>query len=95
MCVQVSKACVCRYLGVMSTLVSLHTGLGGVGSAAHTLDTAVEYWRSRDEAVHRQLMLEAGKYKLVHCGPQDAVTVLEQLHKQLPKDIRVSHVTCM
>ena len=79
---------------MVSTLVSLHTGLGGVGSAAHVLDTAVEHWRS-DKAVHRQLMLEAGKYKLVHCDPRDAVTVLEQLHKQLPSDIKVSHVTCM
>lgn len=81
---------VSRHLGVVSTLVSLYTGLGEVARAVQILDSAVEYWKREGEAEWKQVMLESGKYKLVHCKPQEAAVVLEELRKQSSDDIRVT-----
>lgn len=80
-----------KYLGAVSTLVSLYTGSGDIDSAVGVLDPAVSYWLKQPEsssngATARLVMVESARYNLHHSRPVDAAKVLERIN---PKDLRI------
>ena len=83
-----------KYLGALSTLVSLYTSAGDVESAVSVLDPAVSFWLKQpktpsNNATTRQVMVENARYKLAHSQPTAAAQVLERLRADSPKDLRV------
>lgn len=80
-----------KYLGAVSTLVSLYTSSGDVDSAVGVLDPAVSYWLKQPEsslngATARLVMVESARYNLHHSRPVAAAKVLERIN---PKDLRI------
>lgn len=83
-----------RYLGVVSGLVSLFTGLADVDSAVGVLDPAVTFWLKQPKSPSnidnaRQVMVENARYKLAHSRPEAAAKVLEKIVSESPNDLRV------
>lgn len=83
-----------RHLGVVSSLVSLHTSLGAVEAASETLDEAVAWWSSQQrtgpaQQVYLSLAMHSARYKLQHRKYEAAAVVLEQLRSESPSNLRV------
>ena len=83
-----------KHVGVVSTLVSLHTSVGEIEAAIEVLDEAVLYWAKRPNTesnieMCRLLMMESGKYKLQHGRSEAAASVLGKLHQEIPNDLKV------
>ena len=83
-----------QHLGVVSSLVSLHTSCGAIDAASETLDEAVAWWmkqRRSDQVqqVYHSLAMHSARYKLQHKKYEAAAVVLEQLRSESPSDLRV------
>ena len=83
-----------RHLGVVSSLVSLHTSLGAIDAASETLDEAVAWWLKQQRSgpaqqVYLSLSMHSARYKLQRRRYEAAAGVLEQLRSESPSDLLV------
>ncbi|CAL8268987.1 unnamed protein product [Boreogadus saida] len=77
--------------GMVSALVSMYSHEEDIDSAIEVFSQAIQYYQSQQSGspTHLALVREAANFKLKHGRKREAISDLEQLWKQNPKDIRM------
>ncbi|XP_040273323.1 signal recognition particle subunit SRP72 [Bufo bufo] len=75
--------------GMVSTLVTMHGHDEDIDSAIEVFNQAISWYQEKqpNSRAHLALIREASNFKLKHGRKKEAITDLEQLWKQNPKDI--------
>uniref|UniRef100_A0A8C5BG61 Signal recognition particle subunit SRP72 n=1 Tax=Gadus morhua TaxID=8049 RepID=A0A8C5BG61_GADMO len=75
----------------VSALVSMYSHEEDIDSAIEVFSQAIQYYQSQQSGspTHLALVREAANFKLKHGRKREAISDLEQLWKQNPKDIRM------
>ncbi|XP_030050370.1 signal recognition particle subunit SRP72 [Microcaecilia unicolor] len=94
---KVSKACMIlrsikeleHMLGMVSALVTMYSHEEDIDSAIEVFTQAIQWYQEhqRSSPAHLSLIQEAANFKLKHGRKKEAISDLEQLWKQNPKDI--------
>lgn len=81
-----------RYVGVATTLATLHAGAGEIDKAMNVLAQTLNHWMDSSQAskqTRTNLVIQVAEYQLAHARPELAVGVLEKLMKEEQDNLKL------